>query len=90
MVLQMERLVGTYLEQKFREYLESRYNFVKGNSASGIDFPELLVDMKVTASGSHNLPVLSELPVKRCMAWAILCLCSFMTKWIMREAKQQH
>ena len=41
--------VGTYLEHKFREYLKSRYKFMEGNSASGIDFPELLVDMKVTS-----------------------------------------
>jgi len=43
------KAVGTYLEQKFREYLKSHYDFVEGNSASGIDFPELLVDMKVTS-----------------------------------------
>ena len=43
------KAVGTYLEQKFREYLKSRYEFMEGNSASGIDFPELLVDIKVTS-----------------------------------------
>jgi hypothetical protein len=43
------KAVGTYLEQKFREYLKSHYEFVEGNSALGIDFPELLVDMKVTS-----------------------------------------
>ena len=43
------KAVGTYLEQKFREYLKTRYEFVEGNSANGIDFPELLVDMKVTS-----------------------------------------
>lgn len=42
------KAVGTYLEQKFKNYLAINYNFVLGNSASGIDFPELLVDMKVT------------------------------------------
>ena len=42
------KAVGTYLEQKFKIYLSSNYEFVIGNSASGIDFPELLVDMKVT------------------------------------------
>lgn len=30
--------VGTYLEHKFRSYLEANYSFEKGNSASGIDF----------------------------------------------------
>jgi len=43
------KAVGTYLEQKFRMYLDARYDFEKGNSAKGIDFPELGVDMKVTS-----------------------------------------
>ncbi len=43
------KAVGTYLEHKFRDYLKTRYNFFEGNSASGIDFPDLLVDMKVTS-----------------------------------------
>lgn len=43
------KAVGTYLEHKFRAYLKTRYDFVEGNSASGVDFPDLLVDMKVTS-----------------------------------------
>jgi hypothetical protein len=43
------KAVGTYLEHKFRTYLKKRYEFEEGNSASGIDFPNLLVDMKVTS-----------------------------------------
>lgn len=44
------KAVGTYFEHKFRAYLLAKgYDFVAGNSASGIDFPELLVDMKVTS-----------------------------------------
>lgn len=43
------KAIGTYLEQKFKLYLTQKYNFVQGNSASGIDFPELLVDIKVTS-----------------------------------------
>lgn len=43
------KAVGTYLEHKFRAYLKTRYEFEQGNSASGIDFPGLLVDMKVTS-----------------------------------------
>jgi hypothetical protein len=43
------KAVGTYLEQKFRLYLMEGYEFVEGNSASGIDFPGLLVDVKVTS-----------------------------------------
>lgn len=45
------KAVGTYLEHKFQKYLEKNYTFVKGNSASGIDFPgEMInVDIKVTS-----------------------------------------
>ncbi len=43
------KAVGTYLEQKFRLYLKGNYEFMEGNSASGIDFPGLLVDVKVTS-----------------------------------------
>lgn len=43
------KAVGTYLEQKFRLYLKQKYEFLEGNSASGIDFPGLLVDVKVTS-----------------------------------------
>lgn len=44
------KAVGTYLEHKFKTYLHgTRYSFVEGNSANGIDFPDLGVDMKVTS-----------------------------------------
>jgi hypothetical protein len=43
------KAVGTYLEQKFRLYLKAQYEFLEGNSAIGIDFPGLLVDVKVTS-----------------------------------------
>jgi hypothetical protein len=44
------KAVGTYLEHKFRAFLHGRgYQFEEGNSANGIDFPCLLVDMKVTS-----------------------------------------
>ncbi len=44
------KAVGTYLEHKFRTYLLNKnYNFEQGNSANGIDFPGLGVDMKVTS-----------------------------------------
>lgn len=44
------KAIGTYLEQKFRAYLlHSGYTFQEGNSANGIDFPGLGVDMKVTS-----------------------------------------
>lgn len=43
------KAVGTYFEHKFQRYLKGRYKYVQGNSARGIDFPELGVDVKVTS-----------------------------------------
>ncbi|MBC8414842.1 MAG: restriction endonuclease [Candidatus Cloacimonetes bacterium] len=43
------KAVGTYLEHKFQKYLFKKYSYIEGNAASGIDFPELKVDMKVTS-----------------------------------------
>lgn len=43
------KAVGTYLEHKFQAYLHTKYTYVEGSSAKGIDFPELNVDMKVTS-----------------------------------------
>lgn len=43
------KAVGTYLEHKFVEHLKQSYTFEVGNSAAGIDFPSLHVDMKVTS-----------------------------------------
>ena len=43
------KAIGTYLEQKFQTYLHDKYDYMSGNSAKGIDFPEFMVDMKVTS-----------------------------------------
>lgn len=45
------KAVGTFVEHKFKEYLSEKYEFTKGNSASGIDLPDLFVntDVKVTS-----------------------------------------
>ena len=43
------KALGTYLEHKFRHLLQETYSFQGGNSAKGIDFPDLDVDMKVTS-----------------------------------------
>lgn len=43
------KAVGTYLEHKFQAYLQNKYQFVRGSSARGIDFPELDLDIKVTS-----------------------------------------
>ncbi len=43
------KAVGTYLEHKFKNFLKQKYVFDCGNSASGIDFPELEIDIKTTS-----------------------------------------
>lgn len=43
-----KRLV-TFVEQAFFEHLLVNYSFPTGNAASGIDFPSLQVDLKVTS-----------------------------------------
>lgn len=43
------KAIGTYLEHKFKKYLDDKYSFLTGNSAKGIDFPELMIDIKVTS-----------------------------------------
>lgn len=43
------KAVGTHVEHAFQSYLRSRYSFPAGNSAKGIDFPALDVDIKVTS-----------------------------------------
>lgn len=43
------KAVGTYFEHKFQLFLHTKYEYVEGSSAKGIDFPGLGVDMKVTS-----------------------------------------
>jgi hypothetical protein len=43
------KAVGTYLEHKFQEALQKKYEYARGSSAKGIDFPQLEVDIKVTS-----------------------------------------
>lgn len=43
------KAVGTYLEHKFQEALQKKYEYARGSSAKGIDFPKLDVDIKVTS-----------------------------------------
>lgn len=45
------KAVGTFVEHKFKEFLSLKYDFKKGNSASGIDLPDDFIntDIKVTS-----------------------------------------
>jgi len=43
------KAVGTYLEHKFQEALQTKYEYTRGSSAKRIDFPKLDIDIKVTS-----------------------------------------
>lgn len=44
------KAIGTYVERLFKEYLKSKYNNINlGNSAVGIDLPDINTDIKVTS-----------------------------------------
>ena len=43
------KAIGTYLEHKFEAHLQEQYVWEVGNSARGIDFPTLEVDLKTTS-----------------------------------------
>lgn len=43
------KAVGTYIEHKFKAFLATNYEVAFSSSASGIDLPELNVDIKVTS-----------------------------------------
>lgn len=43
------KAVGTYIEHKFKAYLAQSYEVAFSSSASGIDLPDLNVDIKVTS-----------------------------------------
>jgi hypothetical protein len=43
------KAIGTYFEHKFTAYLAQNYSCQPGNSALGIDLPDLDVDIKVTS-----------------------------------------
>lgn len=45
------KAIGTYIEQRFKEFLQSKYELEVGNSAKGIDLPgaEINTDIKSTS-----------------------------------------
>jgi len=43
------KAVGTYVEHRFHSFLQKQFTYDAGCSASGIDFPRLNVDLKVTS-----------------------------------------
>ena len=43
------KAIGTYLEQKFHEFLGAKYAYDRGSTAKGIDFPSLNADLKTTS-----------------------------------------
>lgn len=45
-----EKAVGTFIEHRFRDRLESLYAVQRGSSALGIDLPSIETDIKVTSA----------------------------------------
>lgn len=43
------KAIGTYVEHLFQDFLSQNYDLQKGNSASGLDLPSILTDIKVTS-----------------------------------------
>ncbi|MEY2881731.1 MAG: hypothetical protein RLZZ15_4111 [Verrucomicrobiota bacterium] len=43
------KAVGTHVEHEFQSRLQRKFSYDRGNSAKGIDFPALDVDLKVTS-----------------------------------------
>ena len=45
------KAVGTFIEHKFQDILSSKYDYIIGSSANGIDMPseDVNVDIKVTS-----------------------------------------
>ena len=43
------KAVGTKVESLFKAHLQARYDLKVGNAASGLDFPSLNLDLKVTS-----------------------------------------
>ena len=44
------KAIGTHVEHGFRAWLARNYSYEEGSAASGLDFPGLSVDMKVTSA----------------------------------------
>lgn len=74
------KAVGTYLEHKFQNFLQSKYEYVRGSSAKGIDFPELDVDIKVTSMKQPQSSCPFRSARQKFMVLAIRCWCLYTTK----------
>src|SRR5439155_14036593 len=73
------KAVGTYLEHRFQTHLQSRYTYGRGNSAKGIDFPELGVDIKVTSIRQPQSSCPFKSARQKIYGLVTRCLCLFMT-----------
>jgi hypothetical protein len=86
------KAVGTFIEHKFQDYLSSKYDYIIGSSASGIDMPseDINTDIKVTSAKQPQ----SSCPFrnarqKKYMAWGITCYCLFMRKPMIQIKRYQ-
>jgi hypothetical protein len=84
------KAVGTYLEHKFQTALQSRYEYVRGSSAKGIDFPKLGVDIRVTSIRQPQSSCPFKSARQKTTAWVIRCLSSFMTNTMTTSCARQN
>ena len=72
------KAIGTYFEQKFRTYLSAQYEFEQCNSAKGIDFPSINVDM---GWGTHCSSLfMTKLTTKYPKLLACKCCIQYLSK----------
>ena len=60
------KAVGTYIQSKFQQHLSNKYEVTIGNSANGIDLPDIHINTDIKAT-SINQPQ-SLLPIYNCSA----------------------
>lgn len=82
------KAVGTYLEHKFKDFLHQKYDFDSGNSASGIDLPELEVDIKTTSIIQPQSSCPFKSARQKYLVSAIIFSFSFTKKKIINRQKQ--
>lgn len=82
------KVVGTYLEHKFKNFLKEKYSFDNGNSASGIDLPELEVDIKTTSAVQPQSSCPFKSARQKIFGWAIIYLSLFIKRKITRKQRQ--
>jgi hypothetical protein len=62
---------GTHIEQKFTAWLSENFRVTVGNSASGIDLPELNVDIELAEEILLSVPPQGFLTISNALQWRL-------------------